>query len=52
MTQAGYDAIGKLLAVFDDDFIELVQYCKRVLDKHDPKVGHLGTASAEKTDDD
>jgi hypothetical protein len=52
MTQAGHDAIGKLLAVFDDNFIELVKYCKRAIDKRDPKVGHLGTASAEKTDDD
>jgi hypothetical protein len=37
MTQAGHDAIGKLLAVFDDDFIELVKYCKRVIDKSDPE---------------
>jgi hypothetical protein len=36
MTRAGHDAIGKLLVVFDDNFIELVKYCKRVIDKRDP----------------
>jgi hypothetical protein len=43
MTQAGHDAIGKLLAVFDDDFIELVKYCKRVIDNPEPQADDVET---------
>jgi hypothetical protein len=43
MTRAGHDAIGKLLAVFDDNFIELVKYCKRVIDNPDPQADDVET---------
>jgi hypothetical protein len=46
MTQAGHDAIGKLLAVFDDNFIELVKYCKRVIDNPDPQADDVETIRA------